>query len=137
VYCSANIAEGRLSRLAYRASMPRSNEVLPRSSSVSVKPFDAKIRRQSLDPADLVLAHVGGMDVCARALKSAARMLEDGKLEALRDQRYAGWSSAGARAMLDSEPLEAIAARVAAGGINPEPKSGRQERIENLINSYL
>jgi xylose isomerase len=99
--------------------------------------FDAKIRRQSLDPADLVLAHVGGMDVCARALKSAARMLEDGKREALRDQRYAGWSSAGAKARLDSEPLEAIAARVAAGGIDPQPNSGRQELIENLINSYL
>ena len=84
-----------------------------------------------------MLAHVGGMDVCARALKAAARMFADGKLEAMRDARYAGWDSAGAKAMLDSEPLEAIAARVAAGGIDPEPRSGKQERIENLINSYL
>jgi xylose isomerase len=33
--------------------------------------FDAKLRRQSLDPEDLILAHVGGMDVCARGLKAA------------------------------------------------------------------
>ncbi|QHA11673.1 xylose isomerase [Cereibacter sphaeroides] len=46
--------------------------------------FDAKIRRQSLDPEDLVLAHVGGMDTCARALKAAARLYEDGSLETAR-----------------------------------------------------
>ena len=54
--------------------------------------FDAKIRRQSLDPEDLVLAHVGGMDTCARALKSAAALLESGELEAARKARYAGWN---------------------------------------------
>ena len=41
--------------------------------------FDAKLRRQSLDPEDLLIAHIGGMDCCARALKSAAKMTEDGK----------------------------------------------------------
>ena len=46
--------------------------------------FDAKIRRQSLDPEDLILAHVGAMDVCARALKAAAALLEDGALERAR-----------------------------------------------------
>jgi xylose isomerase len=99
--------------------------------------FDAKIRRQSLDPADLVLAHVGGMDVCARGLKAAARMLEDGKLEAARAERYKGWDSAAAKAMLESETLDEIAARVVATGLDPQPRSGRQERLENLINSYL
>ncbi|MEL6992951.1 MAG: xylose isomerase, partial [Pseudomonadota bacterium] len=55
--------------------------------------FDAKLRRQSLDPADLVAAHVGAMDVCARGLKAAAALLEDGSLEAARAERYAGWES--------------------------------------------
>ncbi len=55
--------------------------------------FDAKLRRQSLDPADLILAHVGGMDTCARALKSAAALLQDGALEAARKARYAGWDT--------------------------------------------
>jgi len=53
--------------------------------------FDAKLRRQSLDPQDLIAAHIGGMDVCARGLKAAAAMLEDGQLEAKRKARYADW----------------------------------------------
>jgi xylose isomerase len=99
--------------------------------------FDSKIRRQSLDAEDLILSHVGGMDVCARALKAAAAMLQDGKLEALRNERYAGWNAEANKAMLDSGDLSGIAARVEADGINPEPRSGRQERIENLINRYV
>jgi xylose isomerase len=98
--------------------------------------FDAKVRRQSLDPADLILAHVGGMDACAAGLKAAAAMLADGKLEAARAERYAGWESDAAKAMLASD-LGAIAARVEAEGINPQPRSGRQERLENLVNRYL
>ena len=98
--------------------------------------FDAKLRRQSLDAEDLILAHVGGMDACARGLKAAAKMLEDGKLEAARDARYAGWESAAGKALLNSD-LESIAQKVIAGNIDPEPRSGRQERLENLVNRYL
>ncbi len=98
--------------------------------------FDAKLRRQSLDPADLILAHVGGMDTCARALKAAAKMLEDGRLEAARAERYAGWDDPQAQALLGSD-LGTIAARVLAEGVNPEPRSGRQERLENLVNRYV
>jgi xylose isomerase len=98
--------------------------------------FDAKIRRQSLDAEDLVLAHVGGMDTCARALKAAAALLESGELEAARKARYAGWESDKAKAML-AGGLEAAAARVTAEALEPEPKSGRQERLENLWNRYI
>ncbi len=98
--------------------------------------FDAKIRRQSLDPEDLILAHVGGMDTCARALRAAAYMLEDGPLEAARKARYAGWDREGAKAML-AQPLEVIAQAVVDNNINPEPRSGRQERLENLWNHYI
>jgi xylose isomerase len=98
--------------------------------------FDAKIRRQSLDAEDLVLAHVGGMDTCARALKAAAGLLESGELEAARTARYAGWESKAAKDML-AGGLEAAAARVTAEGLEPEPKSGRQERLENLWNRYI
>ncbi|MDP2062140.1 MAG: xylose isomerase [Phaeovulum sp.] len=99
--------------------------------------FDAKIRRQSLDPADLILAHVGAMDVCARALKAAAAMLEGDALEAARRARYAGWDAPAAKAMLKSGTLESIHARVLAEGLNPVPRSGRQERLENLWNRVL
>ena len=98
--------------------------------------FDAKIRRQSLDPEDLILAHVGGMDTCARALKCAAALLESGELEANRKARYAGWETPAAQAML-SGTLEAAAARVTTEGLEPGPKSGRQGRLENLWNRYL
>ncbi|MEL6235961.1 MAG: xylose isomerase [Pseudomonadota bacterium] len=98
--------------------------------------FDAKLRRQSLDPADLILAHAGAMDVCARGLKAAAAMLEDGRLEAARADRYAGWDTPEAKAMLGAD-LASIAARVEAEDIRPEPRSGRQERLENLVNRFV
>lgn len=98
--------------------------------------FDAKLRRQSLDPEDLVLAHVGAMDVCARGFLAAARMHEDGLLEQLRAERYAGWDDPQAQAMLGSD-LATIADQALARGIDPQPRSGRQERLENLVNRYL
>ena len=98
--------------------------------------FDAKLRRQSLDPEDLILAHVGGMDACAAGLKAAAAMLTDGKLEAARTARYAGWDTDAGKSLMTSD-LAKIHDHVVAKGINPEPKSGRQERLENLVNRYL
>ena len=98
--------------------------------------FDAKIRRQSLDPEDLILAHVGGMDTCARALKSAAALLADGSLEKARAERYAGWKTPAAQAMLKGGLADA-AARVTAENLEPQPKSGRQERLENLWNRFM
>ena len=53
--------------------------------------FDAKLRRQSLDPEDLLIGHIGGMDCCARGLKAAARMIEDKALSGPLEERYAGW----------------------------------------------
>lgn len=98
--------------------------------------FDAKLRRQSLDPADLIAAHVGAMDVCARGLVAAAAMLEDGGLEDALAERYAGWDTPAAQAMLDSD-LGSIAACVTARGSSPEPKSGRQEILENYVNRFV
>jgi xylose isomerase len=98
--------------------------------------FDAKLRRQSLDAEDLILAHVGGMDACASGLKAAAAMLEDGKLEAARDARYAGWTTPAGERLMQSD-LNGIYEQVVADNTNPVPKSGRQERLENLVNKYL
>ncbi|SMX29385.1 Xylose isomerase [Pelagimonas phthalicica] len=98
--------------------------------------FDAKVRRQSIDPADLVAAHVGGMDICARGFKAAAAMLEDGGLETALKERYAGWESAEAQAMLGSD-LGSIAQRVLDDNVNPEPRSGRQEILENYVNRFV
>lgn len=98
--------------------------------------FDAKLRRQSLDPQDLILAHAGAMDVCARALKSAHALLDNGRLEMARDDRYSGWDKPENAAMLTSD-LASIEQRVRDNNINPEPRSGRQERLENLWNRFV
>jgi len=100
--------------------------------------FDAKLRRQSLDPQDLLIAHIGGMDCCARGLKAAARMIEDKALSGPLEERYAGWRSAEAEAMLSGRrTLEEIARRVVEKNIEPQPKSGRQEFLESVVNRYV
>jgi len=98
--------------------------------------FDSKLRRQSLDPQDLILAHAGAFDVCARGYKAAHAMLTDGALESARDTRYAGWNTADNQKML-SETLEQVATRAEADGFNPQPASGRQERLENIVNKFV
>jgi xylose isomerase len=96
--------------------------------------FDAKVRRQSFTPEDLVLAHVGGADLCARAFLTAAKLIEDGRYDALLAERYSGWKSADAQAMLAGEiSLDEIERRALANAIDPQPRSGKQERIENLL----
>ncbi|MEM1372286.1 MAG: xylose isomerase, partial [Pseudomonadota bacterium] len=98
--------------------------------------FDAKLRRQSLDPQDLIAAHVGAMDVCARGIKAAAKLLENGTLENMRTQRYAGWQTPEARQMMSGD-LDACFEYVTQNSINPKPRSGQQERLENLLNLHI
>ena len=102
--------------------------------------FDAKVRRGSFDVLDLFHAHLGGMDVFARALLIVERMRKDGVLGAagkLMRQRYAGYRrGVGKRIMageLSLPELEAYAEKVG----EPELASGHQEELENLLNDYL
>ncbi len=100
--------------------------------------FDAKLRRQSLDPADLLHAHANSMDAIARGLLIAARMLEDGKLQGEVDRRYAGWEGAEGKAILAGErSLAALADAAIVKNEEPRPRSGRQEFLEGLVNRYL
>jgi xylose isomerase len=99
--------------------------------------FDAKLRRQSVARDDLLHAHVGGIDTLARSVLIAERILGDGKLQALVDERYAGWRAPLGRRIMESASLEELADMVAENGINPAPRSGRQEMIENLVQRYL
>jgi xylose isomerase len=100
--------------------------------------FDAKIRRQSVDSDDLVIAHAGAMDVCARALLIAARMIEDGALAERLAERYRAWDGQEGQAMLlGRRSLAEIADRAEAAELDPQPRSGRQEALECLVNSYL
>jgi xylose isomerase len=100
--------------------------------------FDTKLRRQSLDRADLFHAHIGGIDTLARSLLVAARMIEQGVLERAREERYAGWSGDLGRRILSGEELfEMLAGRVENGEIDPKPVSGTQEALENAVNRAI
>jgi xylose isomerase len=99
--------------------------------------FDAKVRRGSVDLADLFHAHIGGMDTFARGLKIAHRILSDGVLDAHRQQRYAAWGEGvGQRIMAGQATLQELEAYVLTHG-EPQPRSGREEMLENLVNDYL
>jgi xylose isomerase len=98
--------------------------------------FDAKVRRQSMEPVDLFYGHIGGIDTVARGLLNAAAIIEDGRLDAIKAERYAGWDGDFARWMSNLD-LAGIADMAESRAINPRPRSGRQERIENLINRFV
>jgi xylose isomerase len=99
--------------------------------------FDAHIRRNSVEPADLFEAHIGGMDAFAVGLEAAARIIADGKLASFVKERYAsfdkGKGAAYAKGKLGFADLAALAKDYGSVGI----QSGKQERLENLINQYL
>jgi xylose isomerase len=97
--------------------------------------FDSKVRRQSVDAADLFYGHVGAIDVIAKGLLNAAALVEDGRLDAFRKERYAGWEGDIGQAVAKGS-LADIADLALQKDLNPKPASGRQERLENLINRF-
>ncbi|WP_457419240.1 xylose isomerase [Roseateles sp. P5_E7] len=99
--------------------------------------FDAKVRRQSIDAADLFHGHIGGMDVCAQALLIAEKMVNDGRLKSAVDTRYAGWDApAGQDILQGRRSLAELADGVLASNTDVAPVSGRQEVFENLVNRF-
>jgi xylose isomerase len=100
--------------------------------------FDAKLRRESIDPADLFHAHIGGLDTLARGLLIAEKMVQDGKLERVITERYAGWKTPFGESIMGGKvSLKDLSDQVLAKGIEPKPRSGHQEMLEGLVNRYL
>jgi xylose isomerase len=65
-------------------------------------------------------------------------MIEDKALSGPLEERYAGWKSTEAQAILSGKrTLEEVADRVVKERIEPQPKSGRQEYLENVVNRYV
>lgn len=99
--------------------------------------FDAKIRRESTDPEDLFIAHIGGMDTFARGLLIADRILADPRMNHLRSGRYRSFDTVDGQqfenGQLDLAALRDLAARSA----EPTQISGKQELLENLINDHI
>lgn len=100
--------------------------------------FDAKVRRGSYDVADLFHAHIAGMDAFARGLIIAAKMLRDKALDAPLEERYAGYrnTEVGQKIVSGKTTLTELAsyARKQDAFV---PASGRQELLENIVNSYI
>ncbi|MBI3716078.1 MAG: xylose isomerase [Betaproteobacteria bacterium] len=100
--------------------------------------FDAKLRRQSIDPDDLVVAHAEAMDLCARALLVAEKMIQDEQLSTHVATRYAGWDGKLGRDILSGkQTLAQLAALVEKKNLDPQPRSGQQEKLEALVNRYI
>lgn len=100
--------------------------------------FDAKLRRPSIDPADLFHAHIGGMDAYALAFRFARRILAEGRFEEFVRARYASFDSGLGRDIEKRrvgfrELSRAVLTKLG----EPTPRSGRQEYLENLLNTYL
>jgi len=99
--------------------------------------FDAKTRRNSTDLEDIFIAHISGMDVFARALMVADKILTQSDYLKIRAQRYASFDSgkgadfeAGKMALTD---LYAAAKELG----EPAQISGKQELLEQLVASYI
>lgn len=99
--------------------------------------FDAKIRRNSTDAADLFYAHIGGMDAFARALITADNILQKSDYKQIRADRYASFDSGKGAAFEKGElSLEDLRAYAVENG-EPAVTSGKQEYLENLINRFI
>jgi xylose isomerase len=99
--------------------------------------FDAKIRRNSTDPADLFYAHIGGMDAFARALIIADNILQKSEYKKLREERYSSYDSGKGKEFEEGKlSLEDLRSYAIEKG-EPQMRSGKQEYFENIINRFI
>jgi len=99
--------------------------------------FDAKIRRNSTDREDLFYAHIGGMDLFARALVTADKILTQSDFKKIRSERYASFDSGkGQEFEAGKLSLEDLRNYAVEQG-EPATISGKQELLENIINRYI
>jgi xylose isomerase len=99
--------------------------------------FDAKIRRNSTDPEDLFYAHIGGMDIFARALVIADNILQKSEYKKLVSDRYASYASGAGKDFTEGKLSLEDLRQYAIDNGEPKTISGRQEYIENLVNAYI
>ncbi len=100
--------------------------------------FDAKVRRESIDPVDLFYAHIGGMDAFARGLKIAAAIRAEGVLDQFVRQRYSSYDSGiGQQIEAGTVKFGDLESYMLEKGDAAANSSGRQEMLENLINRYI
>ena len=100
--------------------------------------FDAKVRRESIDPVDLFHAHIGSMDAFARGLKIAAAIRADGAIEDFVNTRYANWNDGlGVEIESGKHTFGSLEKLMLEQGDSAANISGRQELLENIFNRYI
>ena len=100
--------------------------------------FDAKIRRQSIDPEDLFYAHIGGMDTCAKTLLAVEKLINDNIIPQYIAERYTDWDGKLGKLIHSKETgLDTLHQIVIEKDLNPQAKSGQQEKLENILYKYL
>jgi len=99
--------------------------------------FDAKTRRNSTDLEDIIIAHVSGMDIMARALLVAADVLEKSELPKMLKERYASYDSGKGKEFEEGKlTLEQVVEYAKTKG-EPKATSGKQELYETIVNMYI
>lgn len=99
--------------------------------------FDAKARRQSNTFEDIILSYIAGMDSFALGLIKAQEIIDDGRIDEFKNERYSSYKSGiGKRIVEGKETLESLA-EYAAGLTDVKAQSGRQEYLENVLNDIL
>lgn len=100
--------------------------------------FDAKTRRNSTDLEDIFIAHISGMDTFARALESAAAILEESPYQEMVTERYASFDTGKGKEFEEGKlSLEELREYALSVGKEPEQISGRQELYEAIVNMYI
>lgn len=100
--------------------------------------FDSKVRRQSIDKEDLFYGHIGAIDLLAQSVERAAKLIENDRLQAFKDERYKGWNGEVGQKILKGElSLEALRNLAVEKNLNPVPTSGRQEYLEGVVNQGI
>jgi xylose isomerase len=99
--------------------------------------FDAKVRRGSFEIEDLLYAHIAGMDSFAKAYKVADSLIKGGEIEKFVEDRYSSYTKGIGESIVDGKAnFESLEKHALSSG-EPTKKSGRQELLETILNSYL
>lgn len=96
--------------------------------------FDAKVRRNSVAPEDLFIAHIGGMDIFARGLEKAIQFIEDGRIPSMVKERYSSFESGNGKAFAEGKLTLDQVASLAKPYEQVAKTSGKQELYENILN---
>ncbi|RPK06479.1 Xylose isomerase [Bacillus subtilis] len=99
--------------------------------------FDAKVRRSSFEPDDLIYAHIAGMDAFARGLKVAHKLIEDRVFEDVIQHRYRSFAEGIGLDIVEGRANFKTLEQYALNYKSIKNESGRQERLKAVLNQYI